>query len=819
MHSCYICDKKFVSFDSLILHFKHDEFLTPSSTYSCHQIGCPLKFQNLYSFKKHYLKNHSNVPHCNNIMPSVTKGHINAHLNINHEPPYSNSGTNSYIADQSYDQSTDTTVESIIEMITKTILDFKSTLHSKHNLSRKDVQEIQTAVSAKITEPIFSAIINIILPKISCEADKTMVSKLLQYCSNPFELIESEHMFLKHLKDANVYAESTEFVINDSTMAVLSSGHPIIKEVKLTGTLMPISFIFKRFFELPNVLQKTLDNMRNLKDPQNEKIRNFINGKVWEEKSKHYPNKILIPFFLYFDEFEINDPLKPHSCSIGAALINFPTIPSEFLSVLENIFPVLFFKTEYKKYGNKATFDLLIDQINLLQKNGLEIVTSQGTFTVHFILGLVIGDNLGLHTILGYIRNFSNSNYPCRTCKMHKSETRSSVLESPYLLRNLDNYKLDVLTDNLTLTGIYEDSAFNRVDHYHVVQNYYCDIMHDLFEGVCKYVVCDLILYYTEQIKLFSLTTLNNRKQLFDYGDIESGNISSAIRIEDVWNSKLKLTARETWTFMSLLPLMIGDLIPEECEIWNMFCKLSELVDICLESTFTERNISLLQTLVQQFNSAYILHFKKDLKPKFHFLVHYSTIIRQSGPLKYLWNFRNEGKLREYKIYARSITSRTNITKSFAIKSMLGFANRLIGFRGLKEDIEFSPRVETYTNIQNKNYFEHISDWHSLDPSGAISYKFVAIKGTMFKINHFVCDFTDDDINIYRVVDILKIGEIFFFVLMKFVIVEFNQHFQCYVLGDSCDIYKISIINSFKYFPSNVHLMSNGKYGLKFRPF
>lgn len=158
-------------------------------------------------------------------------------------------------------------------------------------------------------------------------------------------------------------------------------------------------------------------------------------------------------------------------------------------------------------------------------------------------------------------------------------------------MRNIDNCQDDLMIDNISLTGISENSAFNRIDHYHVTENYYCDIMHDLFEGVCKYVICDLIWYYTEDSCLFSLATLNNRKQLFDYGDIESGNLSTIITKENIINSKLNMTAKETWTFLSLLPLMIGDLVTVGCEIWSMFCKLSELVDLCLESSFSDNSI------------------------------------------------------------------------------------------------------------------------------------------------------------------------------------------------------------------------------------
>jgi len=47
-------------------------------------------------------------------------------------------------------------------------------------------------------------------------------------------------------------------------------------------------------------------------------------------------------------------------------------------------------------------------------------------------------------------------------------------------------------------------------------------------------------------------------------------------------------------------------------------------------------------------------HFFNDtLKPKHHFLIHYPSIIEQSGPPRNYWCFRFEGKHKELKIYAR----------------------------------------------------------------------------------------------------------------------------------------------------------------------
>lgn len=278
------------------------------------------------------------------------------------------------------------------------------------------------------------------------------------------------------------------------------------------------------------------------------------------------------------------------------------------------------------------------------------------------------------------------------------------------------------------------------------------------------------------------------------------------------------MTAKETWTFFSLFPLMIGDLIPRGCVIWSIFIKLSEIVDVCLSSRFSERNIQFLETLVTQFNSLYQLHFKKDLKPKFHFLVHYPTIIFQSGPPKYLWNFRNEGKLREYKIYARSTTSRKNIAKSLSIKSMLGFANRILSNRGLKADVVYPTKIEQVVNTHKKFYFENVLDWKNINPIQSNSLKAIELKGTAFKVNHLVCNFTQDKINIYRIVDILKYNETVVLVSLQFGVSEYDEHLQSYILGDTISSYELININSIQSYPSNSHLMANGKFAIKFRP-
>lgn len=138
-------------------------------------------------------------------------------------------------------------------------------------------------------------------------------------------------------------------------------------------------------------------------------------------------------------------------------------------------------------------------------------------------------------------------------------------------MRNIDNYNIDIAIQNFSETGIYKESILNQIQSFHVTQNFCVDTMHDLYEGVCHYDMCHIIKYFINTAKLFTLDTLNNRKSNFNYGPIEYGNISPAISI-----NHLKMSARELMTFIHFFPLVVGDLVPENDEVWSCFLIFSK---------------------------------------------------------------------------------------------------------------------------------------------------------------------------------------------------------------------------------------------------
>lgn len=76
----------------------------------------------------------------------------------------------------------------------------------------------------------------------------------------------------------------------------------------ITGVRIPLFASFKQFFELPNVLDDVLSYQSQLLlNPKNS--CNFIQGSLWKQKIESDGVKICIPYFLYNDAFEVNDPL------------------------------------------------------------------------------------------------------------------------------------------------------------------------------------------------------------------------------------------------------------------------------------------------------------------------------------------------------------------------------------------------------------------------------------------------------------------------------------------------------------------------------
>lgn len=311
-------------------------------------------------------------------------------------------------------------------------------LHSRNNFSRKDVNSLVSIIQSGVIDPIvrdFQNYIDVNFGAISTSSQRASLSTLIAKYENAFVRCRSDYQLFKYLHKYNLTSDAYEFTINKEIAPIFRNGELRIDEEKCTGVLLPIAFQFRRFFEQHDRLSCAINELNKFKKNQIDCIpRHIITSESWQRKIKSFPSDaIVMPFFMYADDAEINNPLGGHKEPITFVYYSFPLI-RDCEIFLGSIFKAKY----YKAYGNDNCLTHLVCELKSLEENGIQIQTTEGIKTVHFVLAMILGDNLGLNTILGFSGSFQ-ANFFCRFCKEHRDESHTSCFENTNLLRNIQN--------------------------------------------------------------------------------------------------------------------------------------------------------------------------------------------------------------------------------------------------------------------------------------------------------------------------------------------------------------------------------------------
>lgn len=135
------------------------------------------------------------------------------------------------------------------------------------------------------------------------------------------------------------------------------------------------------------------------------------------------------------------------------------------------------------------------------------------------------------------------------------------------------------------------------------------------------------------------------------------------------------MSAAEMKCFVLSLSLMIADFIPRKnMPTWKLYLLLRQTVCIALKPSIYDNDIELIGKLVKDHHTLYIKLFGNTLKPKHHFMLHYSFIMRIIGPLVNTWAMRLEAKHRPVKQGGSTSQNRINLPKTMAIKHQLALS-------------------------------------------------------------------------------------------------------------------------------------------------
>lgn len=500
---CFKCEKTFASIQGLISHIKIMHALL--QTFYCRQFYCPRHFGSIGQLRKHLIKEHGSSDFH---LPQASPNQI-CDCNIKH----SNAEKHTINETESSSHSQPNQPQINLE---KEILKFVALLYSIPSFPRNLVQivinnltEFMTSISLQVNYTMDNLQLN--------HMSKESISSIFIDVKSTLSQLGSEYLRLNYFKKMKCYIPPKPVCFGEYPFAEKSESlgeNALLSFKKAEGQIIPLREIFKLFLELPNIFNTVVEYMK-YEESSPDVVTSFLSASLWQKtKLDLCKNKLFLPVIMYYDDFECCNPLgsKAGIYKIGAVYVSFACIPPKYASLLENIFVTeLFYTSDRNLYGNNKTFEKLIEEFIFLENEGIQITIDGKTTRIYFKLMLIVGDNLGLNSILGFQESF-NANYFCRICKTSKINTKNQSVEDPLTLRTKMHYTDDL--SNLQY-GIKEFCVFHKLQNFNISENMSCDLMHDMLEGICRYEAAYFFVYFIHKKKYFSLERLNERITFF----------------------------------------------------------------------------------------------------------------------------------------------------------------------------------------------------------------------------------------------------------------------------------------------------------------
>ena len=347
---------------------------------------------------------------------------------------------------------------------------------------------------------------------------------------------------------------------------------------------IPLFKTLERLLKDSSVLE-FIDNPHKRID---DKLEDFCDGELVCNHPLFSNGPFSLQVIAYYDELELCNPLGTHTKKhkLGIILFTLGNIPTKFRSTLRSInlvacavHPVI------QKHGIDAIIEPFIKDLNTLTNHGIDI--NIGGIQRNFKGGLLcfLADNLASNLLGGFKDSFSFSKRFCRSCMVKTKSYKDKFSSNDLFLRIAEVHE--------TQCGELEEAEGDLKEHYSktyginrrskllCAKNFSLfngglphDAMHDILEGVAQLEVKLLIKHCVSQ-KYFAIADYNHRVENFDYGKNEidkPGKITREILASN--DKKFHLSAAQTLLLCRIIPLLIGDCVPEEDKHWICFLLL-----------------------------------------------------------------------------------------------------------------------------------------------------------------------------------------------------------------------------------------------------
>ncbi|XP_034239526.1 uncharacterized protein LOC117644297 [Thrips palmi] len=471
------------------------------------------------------------------------------------------------------------------------------------------------------------------------------------------------------------------------------------------------------------------------KPNENGLLKDFTDGEAFKQNTFFQENPDAIPLIIYQDGFELSNPIGPAKHlehQLEGIYMAFGNLPSKIRFEKDSIQLIALCKKN--EFSRKEVYAQITEDIIKLQESGTDI---PNVGNVKAGLAFVAGDNLGSHGLAGLVENFSRSTYFCRYCLVQrKLYYRRGGETRVFATRTVEQYnnaarkaKVDPSGKIKSFEGVKFDSPFNAIPGFHVCTGLPPCLGHDLMEGVIAHDLKLFIQYFVRK-GWFKIEELNDMIKKFPYG-LEDRKDRPPI-IKKLEKSKLAGSAWQIYILLRLFPLIIyGHVKDAKDPVWKLLLQLQEITEITVSPEIHVSHLASFQCLIDEYLvSRRELFPSVPLRPKHHYMGHYSTLKYLYGPLIKVWTLRFESKHTFFKRSWKSSNNSINILQTLAFKHEY-FQSWIRSGGGYRSEVEVGECTHFNKSLYSdaiQKAVSQLSQPVSLDECASVT-----VKGTLYK--------------------------------------------------------------------------------------
>ncbi len=777
VHHCSQCIFKCNSMKRLLKHYEFIHASDPNFKVTCGIEGCPKQYTIVKSLYYHIRKKHQ-----------ALSGDLSEDNSRVQEDPNVYSVLPQDTSDNDGDMQSNE--ESSPRPQPQSGYDFKDA-HANFLMKMKEINKsTQKACSyisnemsimiEKNNDELRTQLIELLGDKYSQEINQ-MIFNQNSKSAGSCRSLNSDYRLSNYWKDNHPYVEPQELILGHS-------------ETGKANTMQYVSIIdtLKLILKKEDILTEVLYFQRSA----DGKMYDYCDGSAFANNplfQDHSPEHPVILLHMFNDDFTCVNQLRNISkkYKINATYFVVGNLERMHRSKLDMINLVSLAKAMHVKlYGMNEILQPMIEEIQQLE-NGVEIAVENDTILFRATISVFSSDNLGAHMIAGHPENFSTSLRLCRVCFIDKRNLRICMNPRLFPMRTKEMYNEQaqrVARDPSRASdyGINRASALNQLQYFHVTGGLppcvYHDIMQgvgvDLFERVITQLILDQLFSYAE------LTQLVNN---FEFSTVDKSNKPTIITEQ----LKLNFTQAQMWCFMRHLPLIIGNLIPENHKHWELAIQFLDTVEHVLAPVQTQESVDYMRTLISDF-----LYMYKELYPeikwkaKMHYLMHYPEMTLKYGPLISVSTMRFESKNEDVKGPVRRTNNKINILKTMAkhqqMKQSIKFTEEEI-FHGFKASDHVGVET-TPVQMLDRRFVDGIRAFENRpDITVVTELKRVTFRGSQYSVGDAVVIGNDGEYYQFGKIDkIVSTGHVApYFWIMKMQTAGYRNHYRCYVVRET----------------------------------